>query len=392
MISSEKFLNKEDLSNEELLLSLINYSLENSYSFALWKEPNSKSKNLMIDTSKNIKKEKLTFEEKGFAFSPFQIENTNLAYILKPDILVMDDEIYINGINIPSLREFYSDDSLYKYTDKIIQNKSFEKSKKEDFINLINKVLEQIDNSKLNKAVVSRIKEKKLPKDFSPINLFDLLCYKYDSAFISMIFSPELGFWLGASPELLLGLNENKINTMSLAATQSYYEGMDLNNIEWSEKEIEEQKYVSVFIKNSLEKLNIKNFSETTKNIRAGNIVHLRTLFEFESESQKETASKLLSSINPTPAVLGTPIKESLSFILENEPHKREFYCGFLGPLNINKNSSSLYVNLRCLQFHKDTAYLYIGAGIIKGSIPEKEWMETELKSQTLLSVIESML
>lgn len=394
MLSSKKYVNKEKFLETDLFLSLINYSLENSYSFALWREPYSKSKNLIIDTSKNIKKKKINFEEKCFVFSPFQIENTDFSYILNPNILLINNKIILNDKKIDTnhINNFYYQDCLYKYTEKIEYEKSFEKYKKEDFINLINKALEEINNSKLNKAVVSRIKEKTLTKNFSPFKLFNLLCYKYDSAFISMVFSPNLGFWLCATPELLLGINSKEIKTMSLASTKSYYEGMDIDNVEWSEKEIEEQKYVSIFIKDALKRLNVENFSEFTKNVRAGNIVHLRTLFEFTTENPKYLASKLLPLINPTPAVLGTPRQDALSFILENELHKREFYSGFLGPLNIEESISNLYVNLRCLQFYKDKAYLYVGAGIVKGSIPEKEWMETELKSQTLLSVIESML
>ncbi|GIW21129.1 MAG: hypothetical protein KatS3mg068_0136 [Candidatus Sericytochromatia bacterium] len=392
IINVEKSLNKNKLSSNELLLSLINHSLKNSYSFALWKEPYSNDKNFIIDTSNNLKKEKVSFRMKGFCFSPFQIENTNLSYILRPDFLMLNNKVVNNNLDL-NLIELLLEDSLYKYTDKINQEKFFEKCKKEDFIFLVNKVLAEIDNSNLNKVVISRIKEKKLPKNFSPLQLFNLLCAKYnDSAFIYIFFSPELGFWLGATPELLLGLENNKIKTMSLASTQSYYEGIDLENIKWSDKEIEEQKYVSIYIKDALKKINVENYSEVTRNIVAGSVIHLRTLFEFDSNKPNQYASKLLKMINPTPAVLGTPVKEALSFILENELHKREFYCGFLGPLNIEKNKSNLYVNLRCLQFYKDIAYLYVGAGILKGSIPEKEWMETELKSQTLLSVIESMI
>ena len=53
-------------------------------------------------------------------------------------------------------------------------------------------------------------------------------------------------------------------------------------------------------------------------------------------------------------------------------------------------NQSSLYVNLRCMQLQKETAQLYVGAGITADSIPAAEWRETVLKSETLLNVLNS--
>ena len=81
--------------------------------------------------------------------------------------------------------------------------------------------------------------------------------------------------------------------------------------------------------------------------------------------------------------------KRSCSLIFGNEGYDRRFYTGFLGPLGI-KDESHLYVNLRCMQLHHNQAILYVGAGITKESDPDKEWLETEAKCQTLLKVISS--
>ena len=91
--------------------------------------------------------------------------------------------------------------------------------------------------------------------------------------------------------------------------------------------------------------------------------------------------------MHPTPAVCGLPKNKALEFLLKNEIHNREFYSGFLGPVNIGK-SSALFVNLRCMQLKDKEAVIYVGCGITADSQPEKEWEETQLKSQILLSVI----
>lgn len=67
------------------------------------------------------------------------------------------------------------------------------------------------------------------------------------------------------------------------------------------------------------------------------------------------------------------------------EVHDRALYCGYLGPI---KQELKWYANIRCMQVFKDGYLLHLGGGITAESELESEWQETELKSETLLSVI----
>jgi isochorismate synthase len=49
-----------------------------------------------------------------------------------------------------------------------------------------------------------------------------------------------------------------------------------------------------------------------------------------------------------------------------------------------------VFVNLRCMQVLEKSAILYAGAGVTLDSVPEQEWIETEMKFNTLLSVVHS--
>ena len=40
------------------------------------------------------------------------------------------------------------------------------------------------------------------------------------------------------------------------------------------------------------------------------------------------------------------------------------------------------------MQVKQDKAYIYVGGGITKDSIPNKEWEETVAKSKTMLKVL----
>ena len=45
-------------------------------------------------------------------------------------------------------------------------------------------------------------------------------------------------------------------------------------------------------------------------------------------------------------------------------------------------------MNIRCMQIFSNEAVIYVGGGITSKSNLEKEWKETELKSQVILESI----
>jgi len=96
--------------------------------------------------------------------------------------------------------------------------------------------------------------------------------------------------------------------------------------------------------------------------------------------------------LHPTPAVCGLPKKITKDFILNNEGYNREYYSGFLGEINKDfvskENNTDLFVNLRCMQITDNKAFIYVGGGITKDSIPENEWKETVNKSMTIKKVL----
>ena len=131
--------------------------------------------------------------------------------------------------------------------------------------------------------------------------------------------------------------------------------------------------------------------------IKAGNIWHIKTDISGVLNSDF-SLEQVIGLLHPTPAVCGLPKEKSKAFILENENYDRSFYTGFLGELNSSFTtdpvSSDLFVNLRCMQIesaseHEMTkAYLYMGCGITKDSIPVKEWSESINKSMTMKKIL----
>ncbi|MEM7539376.1 MAG: chorismate-binding protein [Chloroflexota bacterium] len=259
------------------------------------------------------------------------------------------------------------------------------------FRNLVNSAINFIETSGIRKVVVSRKMSKPLPNGFDPVEHFYGLCQRYNHAFVSLVAIPGIGTWIGASPEVLLQVDETSLFTMALAATQAKPKDAPLDTVQWGAKEVEEQALVSHYIRDFFNNAGIEQIQESgPRTVSAGNVVHLQTEFRVDLPryARMMLANRVLNELHPTSAVCGMPKDKALSFILAHEDYDRSFYSGFLGPIHVN-GDSGLYVNLRCMQLQSRTATLYMGVGVTADSQPEAEWRETELKAETLLAVLE---
>jgi isochorismate synthase len=266
---------------------------------------------------------------------------------------------------------------------------------KEKYLQLVEKAVTAIKNNHFKKVVLSRKEE--LPcHHTNPIAIFKNLLHYYPTAFCYVWFHPKVGLWLGATPEMLLKIKDNQIETMSLAGTQ-LFEGT--LNVAWSEKEKEEHQWVTDFIVNTLHPLTDELNIAKTETVKAGNVLHLKTKITARFQPSTFNFQQLLEALHPTPAVCGFPKEEAKQFILKNEGYNRTFYTGFLGEvncLNFNNNphplikncTAELFVNLRCMQLQPHKAIVYGGGGITKDSNPEAEWQETVSKTQIMLNAI----
>ena len=246
----------------------------------------------------------------------------------------------------------------------------------EEYLQKLEKAIEIIKQNNLPKLVISR----PIAKEISSINLeetYQLLCKKYPNTLCYLLITDE-EIWIGATPEILGKFNKktHEFFTMSLAGTLPI-------NEEWSEKEIEEQKPVTHYISEILKKyvtLSEVEESETYNHI-SGNIKHLRT--DFTAKIEDNRLEELIEELHPTPAICGIPKDFCKEKIIEIEQYNREFYAGYI---KIETDEEIYYfVNLRCAKIYKNQVIAFAGGGITALSSPEKEWRETELKSQAIL-------
>lgn len=326
------------------------------------------------------------FEESGFVFAPFDVRKDAILmpYSKSRTLLTLDD-IVLEGDE---------------------ETVTFEVNNDEDHhLHLVKKGIESIKKGALQKVVLSRKEKLKLPDKLDALKVFKTLLHSYNSAFVYCWYHPSVGMWLGATPETLMQIERGQFSTMALAGTQDYIGTLE---VDWNDKEKEEQQMVADYVIDSLEHHVDKIEVSDVKTVKAGRLLHLRTDITGQLTPNSSSIQKLILNLHPTPAVCGLPKIDAMQFILDNEHYNREFYSGFLGELNretkiqpragkrnienraygFNKRSTHLFVNLRCMQLRDSEAILYVGGGITKDSVPENEWIETVNKTNTIKQVI----
>lgn len=377
---------------------------------ALWRLPHTQTAHLIVDLSGTVQQVEIDLEElpAGFAFSPFLNQDgsknlflqAHVHYTLENGLMNEPDDNLVPANYLQerkmlekTARRFLNSQPADASAENADWDYSIPETDKADFMHLVKKGVQAIQRDDFLKVVVSRTKKIAFSNHFDPAERFIVMCETYPGAFVSLVSVPGLPVWMGASPETLISINRKQIfKTMSLAGTQKFYPHLSVGQAVWTQKEIEEQALVSRYIVNCFKKIRLREYEEVgPRTVVAGNLMHLRTDFavDMQATSFPQLGTVMLRLLHPTSAVCGMPKEAALNFILANETHKREFYSGFLGPVNV-LDETNLFVNLRCMQYLNGRAVLFAGAGITAHSDPEKEWAETEMKCQTMLGILGS--
>ncbi|MCB0024026.1 MAG: isochorismate synthase [Caldilinea sp.] len=370
---------------------------------ALWRRPHEQASRAIVDLSgtPRLAPVNLLEREPGFVFAPFVAEPAGAALQLRADLWFDGQALHVRNANGTRQRaeraelvmaalqnDTYMGSGQRWYVAPQIRSRAAGEA---EFTTLVDDAIDFIGETGIAKVVVSRTAARTLPERFDPAIVFAALCERYPHAFVSLVAVPGVGTWLGATPEILLTLDNMALTTMALAGTQRRPNDLPLERVTWGRKETVEQDMVSAYVRGFFWDAGVTHVVESgPQTIAAGSVVHLQTLFRVELPEAERLAlaNRVLDELHPTSAVCGMPKHQALAFILAHEGYDRSFYSGFLGPVHI-QGESSLYVNLRCMQLGENAAHLYVGAGITADSQPQAEWRETELKAETMLAVLE---
>jgi menaquinone-specific isochorismate synthase len=248
---------------------------------------------------------------------------------------------------------------------------------------MINSALQDINGGEFDKIVLARKIEIDLLSKPDPFSILAVLRNSNHQT-VSFCFQPEPdAIFIGATPELLYRRDGRQIKSEALAGTRPRGNNPDedaklAKDLISDEKELREHFFVTRSLERNLGRLCPQLESNGRVSVlKLAQIQHLYVPFK-GSLNPDVTDGDILESIHPTPAVGGYPDKSVLPILHEIEPFNRGWYAapiGWTAP-----DSATFAVAIRSALVIKNKLFLYSGAGIVEGSLPEKEWEELENK------------
>jgi len=267
---------------------------------------------------------------------------------------------------------------------------SFEGEKSEDaFVHTVKEALSEIGDGAFEKIVLARSKTYRANQEFHPLQILNGLRERYPDCYAFSFANGNGQSFIGASPERLVKLEHSELRVDALAgsaprgatATEDARLGSQLLS---SEKDLHEQKVVIDSIRRRLHDMGIETtLSERPVLKRLSNVQHLYNEITAKL-SEDVDILQLLKELHPSPAVGGSPRSAACKRIRDYENFDRGLYAGPIGWVNSSLEGEFL-VGIRSALIEEDLASLYAGVGIVKGSVPENEAMETDLKFKALL-------
>lgn len=203
---------------------------------------------------------------------------------------------------------------------------------------------------------------------------------------------------IGASPETLVTVDAGIVTARVLAGTRARGADPDADTaaslaLATSTKDQDEHQFA---VRSVLESLrphtSALRASEQPFTLKLPNVWHLATDVEGRL-ADAASALDLVGSLHPTAAVAGTPTAQALEVIRRLEPFDRGRYAGPVGWIDAD-GSGEWAIALRCAQFDPGAAAspipltAYAGAGIVAGSDPESEMLETRVKFRPIVDAL----
>jgi len=335
--------------------------------------------------------------------------------LLRPRTLVIHDNLkkeifYISNIfkdeKIKNYKNKYEEikSDLFKLliqsSIKNIDKKIIQKSKnikvksntsKNKFLSMVNKAKKYIKLGDIFQVVLSQRFEAKLTK--KPLDIYKKLRVTNPSPFM-FFFNFEDFQIIGASPEILVRLRDNKITVRPIAGTRPrgktkkedlFYE----RDLLGDKKELSEHLMLLDLGRNDAGKVSKINSVKVTESFiieRYSHVMHIVSNVVGEYNKKFSKFKSLLAGF-PAGTVSGAPKIRAMEIIDELETTKRKVYAGGIGYFSANGEFDTC-IALRTAVAKNKKFYVQAGAGIVADSKPKNEYEETVNKAKALINAL----
>ena len=276
----------------------------------------------------------------------------------------------------------------YKKNENIKIKSNTSKSK---FLSMVNKAKKYIKLGDIFQVVLSQRFEAKLTK--KPIDIYKKLRVTNPSPFMFFFNFSDFQI-IGASPEILVRLRDNKITVRPIAGTRPrgktrkedlFFEKDLLKD----KKELSEHLMLLDLGRNDAGKVSKINSVKVTESFiieRYSHVMHIVSNVVGEYNKKFSKFKSLLAGF-PAGTVSGAPKIRAMEIIDELESTKRKVYAGGIGYFSANGEFDTC-IALRTAVAKNNRFYVQAGAGIVADSKPKKEYEETVNKAKALINAL----
>ena len=268
------------------------------------------------------------------------------------------------------------------------------------YIRAVEVAKEAIASGEAIQVVLARRQSFGLPTDpatgrsLDGISLYRALRRVNPSPYLFFVRTPSFEV-VGASPELLLQVEGDKLTTHPIAGTRP--RGADeredqllAEQLQRDPKERAEHIMLVDLGRNDLGRVSRPGTVTVSKYMeveRYSHVLHLVSHVEGRLRPDLD-ALDALRAVFPAGTLSGAPKVRAMQLIAAAEGERRGLYGGAVGYLGYDGNLDTA-ITIRSAVLREGQAHVHTGAGIVAGSVPEKEFEETEHKAAALRRAIE---
>ncbi len=262
---------------------------------------------------------------------------------------------------------------------------------KNKFLKMVNKAKKYIKLGDIFQVVLSQRFEAKLTK--KPLDIYKKLRVTNPSPFMFFFNFNDFQI-IGASPEILVRLRDNKITVRPIAGTRPrgktkkedlFYEKDLLKD----KKELSEHLMLLDLGRNDAGKVSKINSVKVTESFiieRYSHVMHIVSNVVGKYNKKFSRFRSLLAGF-PAGTVSGAPKIRAMEIIDELETSKRKVYAGGIGYFAANGEFDTC-IALRTAVVKNKKFYVQAGAGIVADSKPKNEYEETVNKAKALINAL----
>lgn len=202
---------------------------------------------------------------------------------------------------------------------------------------------------------------------------------------------------LSSSPETFLKISGRSIETRPIKGTRPRFASLDEDRrsaceLQTSAKEIAELVMITDLLRNDLGQVCEYGSVTVVEMLQLESLAQVHHLVSTVRGTLRAGIDipTAMAACFPGGSITGAPKKRAMEIISELEGKPRGIYCGALGWLGYN-GESSFNIAIRTLVRQEERLVYQVGAGIVADSGPEKEYEETLHKAAGIRLAVERL-